>query len=209
MKLFDTFKKSPLILLAALVQSLAFALAGSVYFGSFGWVMGGLAGVVVNLSMAYASSRISEIAKARRALAWAAFGVLFILSPLAVAPAEYHLLDGKFPVWVCVVLALVWSILPDAAIIAAGGVAGKSLVVAEQPAQVDNQVAQPSAQRKKVARKVARNSIDRAQLAAELQRNPQATSAQLAQMFGVSRQAISKARRDLLADSLFASRGNA
>lgn len=203
MKLLDTFKKSPLVLLAALVQSLAFALAGSVYFGGFGWAMGGLAGVVVNLSMAYASSRISEIAKARRALAWAAFGVLFSLSPLAVAPAEYHLLDGRFPAWVCVMLALVWSILPDAAIIAAGGVAGKSLVVAEQPAQVDGQVAQLGGKRRKVARKQERNSIDRAQLAAELQRNPQATSVQLAQLFGVSRQAVSKARRELLTNSLF------
>lgn len=203
MKLLDTFKKSPLVLLAALVQSLAFALAGSVYFGPFGWAMGGLAGVVVNLSMAYAASRISEIAKGRRGLAWAAFGVLFSLSPLAVAPAEYHLLDGKFPVWVCVTLALVWSILPDAAIIASGGVAGKSLVVSEQPAQVDGQTAQPTAQRRKVARKVARNSIDRVKLAEELRRNPKTTSTELAQLFGVTRQAVSKARRELLTNSLF------
>jgi hypothetical protein len=36
MKLIETFRKNPLVLLAALVQSGAFSLAGSVYFGWFG-----------------------------------------------------------------------------------------------------------------------------------------------------------------------------
>lgn len=134
MKIFDTFKKNPLVLLAAIVQAAAFALAGSVYFGPFGWLLGGGAGVVVNLSMALASSRISEIAKARRPLAWAAFLLLFALSPFAVAPAEYLLLSSRAALLpqLAILVAIVWSLLPDAAIIAAGGVAGRALVTVDQ-----------------------------------------------------------------------------
>ena len=191
MKLLDTFRKSPLVLLAAIVQAGAFALAGSVYFGPFGWGLGAAAGVVVNLSMALAASRISEIAKVRRGLAWGAFAVLFCLSPLAVAPAEYLLLTAHtatLPPLLLIAVAVVWSILPDAAIIAAGGVTGKSLVVSEQ-------VAQPAPQRERKAKKLPRNHIDRAQLMAQLRRNPPPSNAEIAQVLGVTRQAVSKARQ--------------
>lgn len=133
MKIIETFRKNPLVLLAALVQSGAFALAGATYFGLFGWALGAVAGIVVNLSLALAASRIAEIAGKRKPLAYTSLAALMLLSPVAVAPAEYVLLIGHVTLSqeLCIVLALVWSTLPDWAILAAGGVIGKSLVAVE------------------------------------------------------------------------------
>jgi len=137
MKIIETFRKNPLVLLAALVQSGAFALAGGVYFGPFGWALGAMAGIVVNLSLALAASRIADIAGKRKPLAYTSLAALMLLSPVAVAPAEYVLLIGNVALSqeLCVVLALVWSTLPDWAILAAGGVIGKSLVAVETAVQ--------------------------------------------------------------------------
>lgn len=137
MKIIETFRKNPLVLLAALVQSGAFALAGATYFGPFGWALGAVAGIVVNLSLALAASRIADIAGKRKPLAYTSLAALMLLSPVAVAPAEYVLLIGHVTLSqeLCVVLALVWSTLPDWAILAAGGVIGKSLVAVETALQ--------------------------------------------------------------------------
>lgn len=201
MKLIDTFRKNPLVLLAALVQSGAFALAGSVYFGPFGWVLGAVAGVVVNLSLALAASRISDIAGKRKPMAYTSLAALMLLSPLAVAPAEYSLLVSHVTLGssLCMGLAFVWSTLPDWAILAAGGAVGKSLVTVEPgPAIARKQVPQP----KPVARKLRASKIDKEQLLAQLREQPGASDTAIARNLHVSRQAIAQARRRLTPQEL-------
>ena len=51
--------------LAALFQAFQFAHAGSVYFGAFGWVIGGAGGMLTNLAVAIAASRISMATRSR------------------------------------------------------------------------------------------------------------------------------------------------
>lgn len=120
--------REPLLYLAAAFQALQFGLAGSVYFGAAGWVIGGLGGVVVNFSIAKTASRISDIARTRRPLAWAGFVGLMFLSPLAVAPAGFMQMSVITVLWIRIMAAIVWAVIPDAAILLTGAVSGKSLV---------------------------------------------------------------------------------
>jgi hypothetical protein len=202
MKLFETFRKNPLVLLAALVQSGAFALAGSVYFGLFGWVLGAMAGIVVNLSLALAASRVADIAGKRKPMAYTSLVALMLLSPIAVAPAEYALLTTHVSLAqeLCIVLSVVWSTLPDWAILAAGGVVGKALVTVEPVASAI--ASKPEPQPKKVAHKLQATKIDKAQLLIYLHGQPAASDSAIARNFGVSRQAIAGWRKKLTPQEL-------
>ena len=202
MKLIETFRKNPLVLLAALMQSGAFALAGSIYFGWFGWVLGAMAGIVVNLSLALAASRVADIAGKRKPMAYTSLVALMLLSPIAVAPAEYALLTTHVSLAneLCVVLSLVWSTLPDWAILAAGGVVGKALVTVEPVASAI--AGKPAPQPKKVARKLQATKIDKAQLLSYLQGQPGASDSAIARNYGVSRQAIAAWRKRLTPQEL-------
>lgn len=111
--------------LAATVQAVLFAIAGNAYFENFGWLVGLLMGVIVNASLAVSASRISEIARQRKPLAWISLVALFSLSPAVICSSLG---------WS--VANLVWSLAADLAIVLTGATTGKSLLSHEQPAKV-------------------------------------------------------------------------
>jgi len=82
----NLFELKHLPYIAALFQAAQFGHAGSVYFGPFGWVIGG---ILANLAVASASSRISDISDKRKPLAYVLMVILLLLSPGAIAPAAF------------------------------------------------------------------------------------------------------------------------
>lgn len=132
-------KLNPIILpyAGALVQAVLFTLAGVAHFG--GW-LGGVAGfgvgAVVNLSMAIASSKISNIAQKRKPLAYVSLVGLFCLSPVIITSSMG---------WS--VATLSWSMAADLAILLTGAITGGSLIVAEPAASQPK----PKAKREKPA----------------------------------------------------------
>jgi hypothetical protein len=132
--------------LAAGFQAFQFSFAGSIYFGRPGWLIGAIGGIVVNLSVAIAASRISDIAKTRRPLAWTALAALMTLSPIAVGTAGYLAMPVIPIQWLRIATAVVWAVIPDASILLTGAVTGKSLVRDEKPASGPRATAQRSAE---------------------------------------------------------------
>ena len=72
----------------AFVQGILFAIAGNAFFPILGWLAGLGVGMVVNYSIALASSRISDISEKRKPLARAALGVMFVSQNSANAHAR-------------------------------------------------------------------------------------------------------------------------
>lgn len=101
----------------ALVQAVLFALAGNKFFDSFGWLFGLGVGMVVNYSIALASSRISDIAQKRKGLAYLALAGLLCLSPLIICATLGFTLAN-----------LTWALACDLSIALSGFIAGKSLI---------------------------------------------------------------------------------
>lgn len=121
------FNPATLPYLGALVQAVLFAIAGFWYFdlGLWGAVAGFGVGAVVNLSLAVASSRISEIAQKRQPLARLMLWVMMLLSPATIALSFFAPKS--------VAAAIAWAADVDIAIVLTGAIAGKSLVAQEQP----------------------------------------------------------------------------
>lgn len=168
--------------LGAIVQAGLFALAGSRCFGPWGWLIGCGVGAVVNLSLAVASSRISEIAQKRQPLARLALFGMFLLSPTTITLSLY--------VPSSVFTSIAWAASPDLAIVLAGAIAGKGLVDHGNIPGKPNKVAGKA---KKLARKtepIARKHVADNELLAYLQANPGASQQKVADHFGVTRQAI-------------------
>ena len=174
--------------IGAAVQAGLFAVAGYKYFdvGPWGAAAGLGMGALVNLSMATASSRISEIAKARRPLAWVSLIGLFAISPAVIVSSLGWSWANLF-----------WSIGADLSIILTGAIVGKGLTSDGQAAQATAQAVNPLPQAEGKPRKAKgkqtqpeRKPLTDDALLAELASNPKATQAQLAVIFGVSRQAI-------------------
>lgn len=112
---------------AAGVQAMLFAIAGDRYFGFWaGWVAGLGVGAVVSLSLAVASSRVSDIAQKRKGLAYLALAVLVCLSPATIA-LSFFMPSSVFT-------AIAWAVDVDIAIVLAGSIAGKSFIAGDQPA---------------------------------------------------------------------------
>jgi hypothetical protein len=111
--------------LGALVQAVLFALAGYRYFnlGLWGAGAGFGVGMLVNFSMAVASSKVSDVAKSRKPLSYLSLIGLFILSPVIICSSLGFS-----------VATLSWSLAADMSIMLTGAIAGKSLVAQEQPA---------------------------------------------------------------------------
>lgn len=124
----------------AIVQAILFSIAGNEYFPAFGWLVGLGVGAVVNYSVALASSRISDIAKSRKPLAYLSLVLLFALSPVIICSTLG---------WS--VATFSWSVACDLSIVLAGAISGKSLLPAEAP--------QKSAERKAKPLKVAQAKI--------------------------------------------------
>jgi hypothetical protein len=108
--------------LAAAFQSTQYARAFHVIDPNSQWsdASGFLAGVVVNVSLAYAASRLPKLrAKKARQFSYAAFVTLLILTPLFVAPINYKtmgtLWNESWPLKAT--LALVSASLVDIAIV--------------------------------------------------------------------------------------------
>lgn len=134
-----------LLYLAAAFQSTQFARAFHVIDPSSEWSdIGGLiAGVVVNVSLAYSASRLPRL-KAKRAkqFASAAFVTLLILTPLFLAPINYKTMGGlwnELPL-VKLMLAIVSASLVDIAIslvaFADGSLLSVGAIASDAPATV-------------------------------------------------------------------------
>lgn len=109
----------------AIVQAVLFALAGNEFFPTLGWLVGAGVGSVVNYSIALASSRISDIAEKRKAMARLALIGMFLLSPTTITLSFFapHTIYAS----------IAWSICVDLSIILAGSIAGKSLIPEAKP----------------------------------------------------------------------------
>lgn len=108
----------------AAIQAVLFSFAGVKYFDIpfFGAVIGLGVGAVVNYSVALASSRINDIAKNRKPLAFLALALLFALSPVIICSTLG---------WSMATFS--WSVACDLSIVLAGAISGKSLLPAETP----------------------------------------------------------------------------
>ena len=109
----------------AVVQGVLFAIAGNEFFPILGWLAGLGVGMVVNYSIALASSRISDISEKRKPLARLALATMFILSPVTITLSMFYPAS--------LYTAISWSVCVDLSIVLAGAIAGKSLLPAEAP----------------------------------------------------------------------------
>ena len=178
---------------AAVFQAVQFAHAGSVYFGNVGWVIGAIGGALVNLAVVTAASRISDIAKSRRGLSYVLFVGLLIISPAAIAPAAFISAVAVEWLWARLMVAIVWASMPDLSIALTGSIAGKSLVKDGNETQVSTKDEKLTRKPKKVSRKPVKND----ELLSYFQGNPGATDTQVAEYFGITRQAIGQRRKIL------------
>jgi hypothetical protein len=171
--------------MGALVQSGLFGIAGYHYFkiGIAGAVAGAGVGLVVNFSIATASSKISEVAKKRQALSWAAFVLLCVISPIVINASLG---------WSVATVA--WSVAVDLSIVLTGAIIGKGLVKQEETtatvAASSDKPSQAPGKRKGKLQQVERKPMTDEALLAYLASKPGATQQQVADFFGVKRQAV-------------------
>jgi len=184
--------KKQLPFYAAAVQTIQYMVAGYLLLSWIGVLSVGTMGALVSLSMAYASSQVSaEMAKSRRLQSYLALVVLMILSPVIVGTATFYHLDIIVnPVWRGIV-AGVWGVIPDGAVALAGFVAGKGMMdepkkVAGKPKQKTVKTPQEPVKEEKLARKHVKDE----ELLAYLAGNAGASQQQVADFFGVTRQAV-------------------
>lgn len=168
--------------LAAITTGLMLMRAAVEFFGVWGWIIGPLAGLVTSFSLATAGSNISDIAAKRKPLAYISLLGLVVISPAVIALSSLY---PQAATWA-------WAIFPDAAILLASSVTGKSLLAkpmqsVQQVAQAGGQVATKPAQAKK---KVTVKRVKEADFIAYLQANKQASQQDVAGHFGISRQAV-------------------
>lgn len=173
----------------AIVQAGLFSLAGNVYFEqSFGWLVGLGVGAVVNASLAVASSRISDIAKIRKPLAYVALIGMFFLSPITITLSFFRPET--------VFTAIAWAMSPDLAIVLAGAIAGKT-ITENKPKEKNMQ--KVSGKKPKGTVKVSRKHVKEDELLAYLQANPGASQQAVADHFKITRQAVGQRVKRLYA----------
>jgi hypothetical protein len=142
-----------LLVLAAGFASYNFGLAGGFIEGkpqgqvSFG---GLIAGVVVNISLVVASSRLGSVKGVlRQKQAKMSLWALLVLSPLMVSPVVYYQLPETFlNSWLRGLWSIGWPLVADVAIVAAGSVTGKSLISLGSDAPATSSVAKPRSKRR-------------------------------------------------------------
>lgn len=120
-----------ILALAAGFAAYNFGLAGGYIEGTHFSIGGLIAGVVVNITIAVASSRIGGLkGKTRTRQAWTALIGLMSLSPVLVAPVIYYSLPDTFlgSGWLRASWAIGWALAADLAIVLAGAVSGRGLV---------------------------------------------------------------------------------
>ncbi len=137
-KLLEALKKitveKTLLALAAGFAAYNFGLAGGyMEHGEGGYFSPGglIAGVVVNVTLAIAASRIGSLkGAARTRQASAAFYGMLLISPLLVAPVIFYSLPDTFlgVWWLRALWAVCWAGVADIAIVLAGAVTGRGLI---------------------------------------------------------------------------------
>lgn len=129
--------KRDLPYLAALAQIVQFTIAGYTLFGPVGILSGLFLGALVSMTVAYATSQYSEIAKERKKAALFFMVVLLAFSPIVVGTAAY--IELPFTgVWAGIVAAA-WGILPDFSVALDGFIAGRGLVKRDEQPQSEAQ----------------------------------------------------------------------
>ena len=120
-----------ILFMAAAFASYNFGLAGG-YIEGTNFSLGGLiAGMVVSITIAIASSRFGALkGKTRTKQAAAAFVGMLFLSPILVAPVIFYSLPGTFlgVWWLRALWSIGWALVADLAIVLAGAVSGKGLI---------------------------------------------------------------------------------
>jgi hypothetical protein len=111
--------------MAALTTAIMLMKAAVDHFGIWGWAIGAMAGLVASFSLAVAGSRISDIAQKRKPLAYASLALMVVISPIVIALSDP---TPDAATWA-------WAMFPDAAILLASTVTGKSLLAKDEPAQ--------------------------------------------------------------------------
>lgn len=174
--------------LAAVTTAIMLMRAAVEHFGLWGWAIGPLAGLVVSFSLATAGSKISDIAAKRKPMAYASLVLMVVISPIVIALSDP---TPDAATWA-------WALFPDAAILLASAVTGKSLIAKETPqvVTVTPPVASKKASRK---RQVARKSVKEADFIAYLQANKSASQQQVADHFGITRSAVGQRIAKLVA----------
>lgn len=120
-----------ILFLAACFAAYNFGLAGGFIEGTHFSIGGLVAGLVVNVTIAVASSSLGGVkGKTRMKQALAAFAAMLLLSPMLVAPAIFYSLPETFlgggilrALW-----SIGWALAADLAIVLAGAVSGKGLI---------------------------------------------------------------------------------
>jgi hypothetical protein len=153
-----------ILTLAAAFAAYNFGLAGGYIEGTKFSVGGVIAGVVVNISLAIASSRYGSLnGKTRTRQATVAFVVMLVLAPAIVAPVVFYRLPETFlgVWWLRAVYSLAYALVADMAIVAMGAVSGKALIaLSEQTAAGAPAGAEGSATTAPAVRKSAKRSAD-------------------------------------------------
>lgn len=153
-----------ILFLAAAFAAYNFGLVGGYIEGTKFSVGGVIAGVVVNISLAIASSRYGSLnGKARTRQATIAFVVMLVLAPALVAPVVYYSLSESFlgVWWLRALYSLAYPLVADMAIVAMGAVSGKSLIaLSDAPAVKADAGAEGSATTTTAVRKSAKRSAD-------------------------------------------------
>lgn len=177
--------------MAAITTSIMLMKAAVDHFGVWGWPIGGMAGLVVSFSLATAGSRISDIAAKRKPLAYASLALMVIISPIVIALSDP---TPDAATWA-------WAMFPDAAILLASTVTGKSLLAKDEVStpQVTSKTAKVAGKKKGKTPQVVGKRVKEADLIAFLQANRQASQQQVADHFGVSRSAIGQRIKKLVA----------
>lgn len=128
-----------ILFLAAAFAAYNFGLAGGYIEGTKFSAGGMIAGVVVNISLAIASSKYGSLnGKMRARQATIAFVAILVLAPVIVAPVIYYSLPETFlgVWWLRALYAVAYPLVADMAIVAMGAVSGKGLIALSEPAAV-------------------------------------------------------------------------
>lgn len=151
-----------ILFLAVSFAAYNFGLAGGYIEGSHFSIGGLIAGIVVNITIAVASSHFGAVkGKARTRQATAAFVGMLFLSPVLVAPVIYYSLPETFLgiAWLRALWSIGWALAADLAIVLAGAVSGKGLIaLSEESATQSNAGASQSAKSANAMRRSAMHS---------------------------------------------------
>jgi hypothetical protein len=153
-----------ILFLAAGFASYNFGLVGGYIEGTHFSAGGLAAGVVVNVSLAIASSRYGSLKGDKRTRqAHAAFLSMLVLSPILVSPVIFYSLPDTFlgAWWARALWSVAYPLVADLAIVLAGAVSGKGLIALSEPSAAQSAVsAQGSALSASAVRTHKKGSAD-------------------------------------------------